>query len=322
MRYTTSLRVFLASALSLCIAGCAIGNKQPEPFNQIVIMIDSSGSYRSRQVEAVAKAAALLESMGQTKVRRWEETTDQITLISLDAVPEVIWQGSLVELKKLNPSDWVKRFNARTDYAACTDVAAAFRLADSYLNGDPLYVDKYLFAFSDLIAEPPTSSIRTCQRPAHPSLPPDDFAWDALHNVSVSIFWVPPDQKLAWQRAVAGHGLSTTFSLYTTSESSQVKIQPPPRAAFKESDEERAAKRDNLLSWTGKVFIMLVILLVALVISIILFRLRRRVRPASLRSAATGRPLPQGARRRGQPPAAGPLPPHRRSTPLPGNRQR
>lgn len=321
MKYTNSLRIFLTTALCLCVAGCAIGNKQPEPFNQIVIMIDSSSSYRSRQVEAIAKAAALLESLAQTKVRRWEETTDRITLISLDAVPEVIWQGSLVELKKLNTSDWVKRFNARTDYAACTDVAAAFRLADGYLNGDQRYVDKYLFVFSDLVAEPPTNSIRTCQRPTHPSLPSDDFAWDALQNVSVSIFWVPPDQKLAWQRAVADHSLSTTFSLYTTAESSQVKIQPPSRATFKESDEERTAKRDNLLSWAWRVSIILATLLVALILSIILFRVRRKASLTPLRSPVPGRPLSQGTRRRGQSSPAGPLPLNRRPAPHRDNRQ-
>jgi hypothetical protein len=319
LKMSVSVKMMLVGLLCLTVAACA-NDRQPDPFNQIVIMIDGSGSYRNRQMEAISKATSLLDSLAQTKVRRWEESNDRVTIISLDAVPEALWQGNLAELKKLKQADWAARFKSRTDYASCTDVAAAFQLAAGHLDGDPRYVDKFLFAFSDLIHEPPTSSIGKCQAATKPSLPSEEFSWDAFRNVSVSVFWVPPDQKLAWQRAVAEHNLASSFALYTTSESAQVKIQPPARATLKISDEEREVQKAGIVSGIVKALVGLLILF--LVIGIVIWLLMRKPRRLNRQVHPSVPPLPLRARRPGQlsSPQGRPVP--RRPANLPDNRQR
>ena len=227
--------------------------ERPEPYNQVVILVDASISYRERRQEAVARASALLEDLARTKVHRGDEAIDQITIASLDAVPEAIWQGTLRDLKKMTPKDWIERFAARKDYDGCTDVGAAFRLAAKRLDGDPRYVNKFVFAFSDLVDEPPMSSIRKCRPAAHPSLPPADMPWEALSGVRVAVFWAPPNQKLAWTRAADQHGLGESFQVYTTSESAAVRIEPLPRKAAELTEEEKAAAVRTLgtLAWAG-----------------------------------------------------------------------
>src|ERR1044071_753072 len=117
-------------------------------------MLDGSSSYKARRVEAINRALTLLDSIAQTKVHRWEQSTDKIAIITIDAVPEVIWQGSIRDLKALKQSDWTERFKARTDYENCTDVEAVFQLAAKNLRGDPKYVSKYLLPYTALIHEP------------------------------------------------------------------------------------------------------------------------------------------------------------------------
>jgi uncharacterized protein YceK len=240
----TKLVLFaLMLSITIALSGCSSSEKRPDSFNEVVVMLDASGTYKKRQAEAIVKTSALLDTISQTKVRRWENAEDKITIITVDAVPEVIWQGTIRDLKAMKQSDWAERFKARTDYEKCTDVEAAFKLVSTHLQGDPQYVNKYVFAFTDLIHEPPAGSIGSCQPPKKPSTPSEEFPWGDFQDVSVSVFWVPPDQKLAWQRAAANHGLVTSFSLYTTSESGQVKISPPPKATPKNAEEEREADR-------------------------------------------------------------------------------
>ncbi|HEX8163576.1 MAG TPA: VWA domain-containing protein [Pyrinomonadaceae bacterium] len=314
----------LALSLTLALAGCATGERRPDPSNEVVIMLDVSGTYKSRRAEALAKASALLDSIAQTKVRRWEQGAGRITIITVDAVPEVIWQGTLRDLKSVKQSDWAERFKARTDYEKCTDVEAAFRLATSHLQGDPQFVNKYLFAFTDLIHEPPTGSIRTCKPPSRPSVPSEEFPWASLQDVSVSVFWVPPDQKLAWQRAAADNGLGPSFALYTTSESGQVKVSAPPKPEAKITDAEREADREGytqtffgLLKWAaiilgGFVALVVILLLVA--------RSRRGSEPSGPAPAgARGvRPLPASKLRR---PGSLPRPAGARPPAMPGSQR-
>jgi hypothetical protein len=263
-------------SLSLLIVGCATGEKKLDPYNEVVIMLDGSISYKARRVEAINRALTLLDSIAQTKVRRWEQSTDKIAIITVDAVPEVIWQGSIRDLKALKQSDWTERFKARTDYENCTDVEAAFQLAAKNLMGDPRYVSKYLLAYTDLIHEPPTKSIHKCNPVAKPSVPSEEFPWADLQDVSVSVFWVPPEQKLAWKRVVTDHGLGSSFALYTTSESGQVRIPPPPKPTPKITDADRAADREaykqsafNILAWVG---ILLVSFIAAIGILLLIAR--------------------------------------------------
>lgn len=229
--------------LAACVTAFSFVEKHIAASDEVVILLDNSGTYTARRADALNKATELLNSIAQTKVQRWETSVINITIISLDAVPEVIWHGNLNELKAVKPSEWTNRFNARTDYAQCTDVDAAFILAAGRLQGDPKYVSKYIFAFTDLIHEPPLDSIRKCRPPSHPSTPGAAFPWESFRDVSVCIFWVPPEQKLAWQRSVAEHGLSSSFSLYSSSESGEVKPVPPPKPAVKLTDADKEADR-------------------------------------------------------------------------------
>lgn len=246
-------RASLILALVWLLACSSLTLATPKPINRVAIVIDSSGSYRDRQAEAVDRAVALLEGMAKAELQRWEKGMDQIALISLDALPEVIWQGSLRELKALDRKAVIARFKVRTDYAGCTDVTAAFRLAARFLEGDPRYTHKYLFAFSDLIAERPTDSLRRCRKPQPV---PEDFPWEMLKGIrDIEVLWVPPDQKLAWQRAAQEHGLEGAFHLYTSAESGQVSISTPPKAELSEEvkQSERGATQERLKGAFGSV---------------------------------------------------------------------
>ena len=238
-------RGFFLFILFAAITGCVGSESTVRPSNRVAIVIDASGSYRARQVEAVERAVALVEGMAKTHARRWESKDDVIAIISLDASPDVIWKGSLKDLKPRPPAFWKERFLARTDYAGCTDVSKAFRLAGRVLEGDSRAVSKYLFVFSDLIHEPPMGSMRACQAPKGD--PPEDFPWSALSDASVSVFWMPAEQKLRWTRAVEERGVSESVGLHTVSESARVAIPAPPRARLKVSDEERQSDRDSFL---------------------------------------------------------------------------
>lgn len=273
--------VLVVIALTVVCVGMIAARVQP--INKVAIIIDSSGSFRSRYNEAVQKAVEQLNGISQVKVQRWETASAEIVLISLDAIPEVIWKGSAIELKEHGASFWTSRFRARRDYSACTDVSGAFRVAARHLSGDSHYVHKYVFAFSDLISEPPGNSI---YRPRTRSNEPrSDFPWKLLREVSVSIFWVPPNQKLLWQRAAQEHGLSS-FTLYTPLESAEVAIQPPPRPKREYTEAERRTARSRYIRyWKYLIAVIgffVAAMLALLVVTGLLLRRRRnhlRVRP-------------------------------------------
>lgn len=305
--------------LLVIMTGISRAERVPEPSNRIVIVIDGSGSYKSRQGEAVNRAVTLLDEIARTKLQRWESETDVITIISLDAMPDILWQGNLQELKATDTKEWTKRFLARSDYSACTDVGAAFNLAVPHLAGDPRYVSKFLLVFSDLVDEPPTKSVRKC-RTANPA-PPSNFPWESLKDVSVSVFWAPPDQKLLWRQAAEQHGVSSTFALYTTSESSNVAIAPPPRPVVKVTEADRRQDRERfkeigagVVKWGGWTLLALVVL--PLFGAILGRLLRGRSRTAQSTHARRVPPLPVAGASHRNPPhpmgprPIGPLPPH------------
>lgn len=311
MRALYPLPVLLAAML----VGCATGDRPPEPENRVVILIDGSISYADRQQEAIDRTQALLATMSEAEVRRWESDRDRIAIISVDALPDVLWEGTLRDLQAMDPDAWARRFAARSDYAGCTDVAAAFRLAARHL-GDEAHVQKYLFAFSDLVHEPPTSSLRSC---ASPVALPDDaaFPWAELADVSVSAFWLPPDQKLAWQRAAADRGLQTV-ALYTTSESAAVDVAPPPRpVAERMTDEERQARRDQLAETGSSLLVGLGVGFVAVLVLVVggAYALSRRRRAPAVPPLRVTRPA-------NRPGAPGPNGTPRRPAPRPTGRPR
>jgi von Willebrand factor type A domain len=257
--YVTVVRRTLAMGLLACSAinaGCG-AERPPVPQNRTVIMIDTSSTYRKRVGEAAAKAAALLQEIGKTKLQRWEKATDQISIITIDAMPDVLWEGTLKDLQAFDRQALTRRLAARTDYAGCTDVGAAFTQAVARLSGDPRSVHKYLLIFSDLIDEPPTTNSRTCRPPQRPSLPPAAMPWDSLRDVSTLAFWLPANQKLAWRRAIAEAGLDESFHLYAESDSQNVDIPVPARPKMVVSEADKAATRESIAGTASSVLTVL-----------------------------------------------------------------
>lgn len=256
---------------------------------RVAIVLDRSGTYRDQSGEAVAKATALLDQLARTRVHRWEAGNDRIALISLDALPSVLWRGTLEQLRQLDHAAWNERLAARRDFEHCTDVVTAFQLAGQELDTNARFVDRYIVAFSDLIDEPPTHSVRACQPPLN--APAAHFPWDQLRTTSVSIFWVPANQVLRWRRAVAERGLDATFVLHSVSESATVSIPPPPRPTVVIDPAEQAADRARFLAYgakAGRVLAGLALGGTILAVVLILLTRRRHPRRRAARRPAHG----------------------------------
>lgn len=309
-------RVIGGLLVGLVLTACGM-EREPDPTNKVVVILDRSRTYQHRLEAAIARVRSLLESLSQTTLKRWESDTDQIVLISLDALPEVIWEGTLRDLHALDHGAWAGRLQGRSDHARCTDVEAAFRLAGQHLQSGGALVNKYLFVFSDLVHEPPTTSLSVCRPPAIPSGPSETFPWEVLANVMTTVFWVPAEQKLAWTRAVAEQGLQDRFALYTTSESASVTLKTPERAKDPRSEAEqaqsRATMRSAIWTWLWRLMTVMVLLVAGVTAGFVL--LSRRGRRPSGRQAARRRPThtnPGGRQGRGpRPPLSTPSTPYR-----------
>lgn len=317
-------KMWIGIMIAFCLifsAALSAASLHQGPVNRVVVVVDCSGSFKARRMEAIQATTKLLESMAETKLHRWETANSEVVLIALDAMPEVIWKGDLKKLKKTDRKEWIDRFNARKDLTGCTDVKAALELAATELEGDPSLIRKYLFVFSDLVHEPPTTSVRRCEKAL--CGPSPDLSWGAFEDVSVSVFWVPANIKLTWDRAVKEQGLQT-FKLFSTSQSDAEKITPPPKPVRVVSEEERSASRaavisagTGILKWGGYVFAGFMGLAVILAIGA---RLRRRFAPARP-ARPRPRPLPLAVGPRSgspRPLAPRPIPD---SSGLPGTRE-
>lgn len=270
--------------VALFIGTPQAANAADEPHNEIVIIVDASGSYRARQVEAINKAGILLRGIAERRRRRWE-AADRITVVSLDASPEIIWSGPANGLSAEARAVWEARFRGRSDYAACTDVAAALRVAASQLNMAPPSSERWLFIFSDLKHEPPTTGVSGCRAPV--SVPADGVPWSDLRNVQISAFWMPVVQKASWREAFAAHGVEHA-RLFSESESAVNDISVPDRVVRESTPEEKAANRENLSSWFSWAIGWLVRIALALGVGAVILvavalrrRSRRQPAPAS-----------------------------------------
>lgn len=194
--------------MAMTFTSFAFAEKQ-KPFNRVVVIIDSSGTFKDHQYEAIEKVRKLFEDMAERKERRFE-APDQIYIISLDAKPEVIWAGRREHIVQLTKKKLSELFKDRRRYVYCTEIAAAFNLAAHRLNRQPIPTAKWLFVFSDLIDEPVISG-RICKVPEKPSLPSEKIKWNMLSDTSISVFWAPDLQIMAWEDAVADKGLSIRF---------------------------------------------------------------------------------------------------------------
>ena len=259
-----ALATWIALAMYSICAPAHGAPMQSGPFNRIVVLVDATDSFKQRRLEAVERTQQLVQQLTARKAKRWE-AVDQIVIISLDAIPEVLWEGDARTLAQTKRGDWVSRFKARSDYARCTDVDAALNLALTALERAPQPAGKYLIGFSDLIHEPPLQTPSKCKPPKLPSVPGKDFAWDRLADVSVAMFWLPPSQKLAWDRTMKENGL-TTFKLYTSSESSAVEIDvpKPPVRELSEKEQERV-----LGTLSGGVDVVVKILVVLFILGVV-----------------------------------------------------
>ena len=273
----------LVMALALFLAACSGASEDLEGSNRVVVLMDNSGTFRNHQTEAIERAVAYLEGLGRRDLKRWETSNDKIAVISIDAMPDVIWEGNVLDLKKQNPDAWVKRFKARKDYSACTDVAGAFRLAAKYLDGDARTTSKYVLVFSDLIEELPEGSPFNCQPQRF--APAEGFPWEALHGVGITVLGIPAKQRLLWQRAASDKGIVMRF--YTESETATAELQPPPKKTVEPTAvEQKRAKAEvaGFFSGAVKMLLMIPLVLIAFMATLLgVMWVRRRF--------GTGRPL-------------------------------
>jgi hypothetical protein len=290
MNLTCKIKAFTAFVTLLVIF--LTGTPMHGQHNEIGIVLDRSISFINRQQNAIDRTSDYLHQIEMQPVSVWQPDSDRIFVISLDAIPAIVWRGTPAELKKArDDGSWKKWFASRSDFAQCTDVAAGFRLAaDQFSPGDP-DVHKYLIAFTDLRSEPPLDSVRHCRRPAIG--PPADFPWERLHDISIAVLWVPPDGVLMWDRAIAQQGIHDTFHIYSASEAANVEIQPPPKAEHRITAEETADARASVKEFFMHLLIFALVGLVIFVLAIwLLMRFRRpnnKVKPQT-QAARPSRP--------------------------------
>jgi len=273
----TNLITSAAMLLAATLTGCAPETNQIAPANRIAVLIDGSGTYKHRRSEAVERAAKLIDAIAQARRRRFEGLQDTVAVITIDAMPSVLWRGTLEELRAADRTSWVRRFEARSDYAACTDIDTAFRLAAEELGSSSRQIQKYAFVFSDLQHEPPANEMNRCQPPRKG--PGDAFPWERFEDVAVSVLWAPRNQKLLWQRQIDEHGMSENFRIYTDSESAEVAIVPPAAAKRIVTEQERKQTQTRLgeFFWGAmKLAVLLACLVIGLPILVEIFRRRRR----------------------------------------------
>ena len=248
------MTAIVALAVAILITQNGFAENRVRPFNRIVVMLDASGSFKDRRMEAVQKAGELIDRISDTRTKRYEGK-DEVIIISLDAIPETIWSGTKDQIKNEAPQYWKQWFEARSDYQHCTDVENGFILAARELHKEPMATNLYLFVFSDLINEPPTGSATKCQPVTQPSLPSAEFPWDAFSDVETHVLWVPINQKQAWFEAVYGAGLGDNFHIHSQSESTVIELKAPPKARHIMTGEEREkgkTKLQSILKRAGK----------------------------------------------------------------------
>jgi len=276
---TTRAGAVLAVCLPLFgLTGCIGGTNEPKPANHIAILIDGSKTFDRRRGEAVQRAQELIDKIAEKPGRRHQGANDSVTVIAIDAMPSVLWRGTLDELRSADREVGLRRFAARSDYSFCTDVDGAFRLATEELGPSSPQIHKYVFVFSDLQHEPPSDSLRRCQKPRVGGA--DSFPWSGIEDASISVLWTPPGQKLAWQREIDTRGLSKSFHVYVDSESAELVPAPPPVARRVITEQERQQTKDLVNSAVGLALkiVLAVVLLSAIVIGLILMAARRRQR--------------------------------------------
>jgi hypothetical protein len=285
MRRVQTCALIGALGAASLVAAVPAAASNPKPNNAISVVIDSSGSFAGRQIQAIAQVGTFMSGLEaqQEGVRHWQ-AADRISVIALDSVPAVVFRGKVAELATMKEADWAKRFAARKSLGGCTDLPRAFDLAAGELAaGATPQTKKYLFAFSDLISEPPTRDPNTCAPSV--AVPGQNFNWKQLSDVSFSAFWLPPGQVLAWDRALRSNGL-TAFRLSSDSESRIEAVDIPKAAKRVVTDEEKGKAQANLIG-TIKGLGIAVGAVLSLMVATITWQACRR--PRRQRATPTGR---------------------------------
>ena len=173
---------------------------------------------------------------------------------------------------------WSKWLAARTDYAGCTDVLGGFNLAMQQFSEAAVDTHKYLIVFSDLISEPPLSTITHCAKPQ--TSPPQNMPWKELQDVNVSAFWVPANSALMWHRSIEYEGLARNFRVYSDSEAGAIAIPPPPRAEHETTEKDRSDANEKVGSMFGSLMKILfkMVGVVAAGVALMLFFVKRNAR--------------------------------------------
>lgn len=250
MKYFTLIVLMIALMLA---TGSTSSASEGSPFSRVVIILDASGTFRGRISEALLKVQELVAALESQRTTR-RDTPDEIYILRLDGAPKVIWAGNRLQLDQLTPEMLQAAFGPAT-IPDCTDVGAAFNLAQFKLDAAPAPMGKYIFAFSDLLDEPVSSGGRKCVPLARPSLPPRSVDWKRLSDVSILGLWVDDREIRAWSETL---GIPKNIKLLDEAQSRNSTVAAIPKATRKLTESDLAIAKQSVAStlWNAGVVIL------------------------------------------------------------------
>lgn len=207
------LAALFVAQLSLPLPLRANSFEERDPFNHIVILYDTTGSFKAHLDEAWGWVERLLK-----KFRKGRQ--DQITLIRLDGEPRVLFDLSAREVEEAHQKFLALKEGSK---GCCTDVAGAFNLAAFVLKRDRWAGRKVLLVFSDLIHEPQ----------GRPVPPPRELDWGGLQGVELVAYFVAPEQISPWKQLlelhkIQGELLAPAFSAHALDQLEPYEPPDPP----------------------------------------------------------------------------------------------
>lgn len=176
-----------------------------EPFNRVVVIFDTSGSFRP-----YLETAWPLVDKHLRQYRRSRE--DELIVINLNERPAIVFDGRGDQGRKAREAF---AGLAKASRACCTDLAGALNLAAFLLSRDPVPAAKLLLIFSDLVHEPH----------GRPVPPPTDLDWAGLRDASVRAYFVPVSELQKWQPLLASNGVRA--ELYNPKQSENQALEQP-----------------------------------------------------------------------------------------------
>lgn len=243
------------------------------PYNHVVVLLDASRSFwgpsrekgTANRVPGEEALRLLQEYSGVAAAAptRRGEGMDHYTIIAVDAHPDVIWDGSRLQLAQLTPERLREMLAMRDEFALATDIGAAFEEAARAFRHQEAATNRILISFCDLINEKPTTSFRAATPPS--GNPPSDIDWENFRDVTMGYYFAStdfryqPDRK--WRDALEKNGFMMkpgTILSFSQVLTSGIKIEPPARANAKVDTEKAGRIRENLTFYAvsgGKVLL-------------------------------------------------------------------